>query len=244
MKNLLVTTLLMSGSCLFAQVEQSTQHATTTTTTTVTQTTVQAPAQPAPQHKGKSVRLQLYGTYAFDDKVDSYYSSTSYYNGKIKGGFEYGGGIEFMLNPAYGVELLYLRLDSKAPMEYYDGVVKNTTFDLASNYILLSGNRYLVINPKIEPYAGIQLGMAIFNLDNPDNGKEGTATKFAWGVRAGVNIWASDKVGIKLQAGLLSAVQSVGGGLYFGTGGGGAGVSGYSTFYQFNLGGGLVFRLK
>ena len=46
-----------------------------------------------------------------------------------------------------------------------------------------------------------------------------------------------------MQAGLLSAVQSVGGGVYFGTGGAGAGVSGYSTFYQWNLGGGLVFNL-
>jgi hypothetical protein len=43
---------------------------------------------------------------------------------------------------------------------------------------------------------------------------------------------------------LLSAVQAVGGGLYFGTGGAGAGVSGFSTFYQFSLGGGLVFKIK
>ena len=35
----------------------------------------------------------------------------------------------------------------------------------------------------------------------------------------------------------------MGGGLYFGTGGAGAGVSTYSSYYQFNLGGGLVFKL-
>ena len=86
--------------------------------------------------------------------------------------------------------------------------------------------------------------MGIFNVENPDNGKTGNATKFAWGIKAGVNIWLSDKIGLKLQGGLLSAVQSVGGGLYFGTGGAGAGVSGYSTFYQWTLGGGLIFDLN
>jgi hypothetical protein len=40
----------------------------------------------------------------------------------------------------------------------------------------------------------------------------------------------------------MSAVQSAGGGLYFGTGGGGAGVSTYSSMYQFGLGGGLAFQ--
>ncbi len=33
------------------------------------------------------------------------------------------------------------------------------------------------------------------------------------------------------------------GGFYFGTGGVGAGVSSYSTMYQFGVGGGLVFKL-
>jgi hypothetical protein len=43
---------------------------------------------------------------------------------------------------------------------------------------------------------------------------------------------------------LLSAVQSMGGGLYFGTGGAGAGLTGYSTFYQWTLGGGLIFDIN
>lgn len=50
--------------------------------------------------------------------------------------------------------------------------------------------------------------------------------------------------GIRLQAQLLSPVQAAGGGFYFGTGGSGIGVSTYSSIYQFNLGGSLVFRLK
>ncbi len=194
------------------------------------------------------LRLNAYTFYAFNDKVDSYYSNTSYFNGTIKGGFQWGGGLEYMMIPQQGIELSYLRLDSNAPMEYYDNssIVgkKQTDFDVATNYILIGSNRYFGMNPKVEPYAGLQAGMAILNVENPDNGDSGNSTKFAWGAKLGVNIWASEKVGIKIQTGLNSAVQSAGGGLYFGTGGAGAGVSTYSTFYQFYVGGGLTFNMS
>jgi hypothetical protein len=190
-----------------------------------------------------SIRLHVYGAYAFDDKVESYSSSTSYFEGKIKGGFEYGGGLEYMLRPAYGIEFTYLRFDTKAPMTWYDIGVQSAELDVATNYLMLGANRYMAINPKIEPYAGLQMGMSIYNIENPSTGNSGNATKFTWGLKAGLNIWVSEKIGIKLQGGLLSAVQAVGGGLYFGTGGAGAGVSGYSTFYQFTLGGGIIVNL-
>ena len=234
MKKLLTIILFLTGSCAFAQY---------TTPAGMQQTAPQQAQRPVRQKP--SIRLNGYATYAFDDNhVDSYYSTTSYFEGAIEGGFEYGGGLEVMLHEAYGLEFTYLRLDSKAPMEYYNNGVDFTEFDLATNYIMIGGNRYLQVNPKVEPYGGMMAGMAIFNVENPDNGKSTSSTKFAWGIKAGVNIWASEKVGIKMQASLLSAVQAVGGGVYFGTGGAGAGVSGFSTFYQFVLGGGLVFNLS
>lgn len=232
MKKLLTLILCTAGSCIMAQ--------------TVQQTQTVAPEAVSHQKPG-TLRLHAYTTYAFDDKVDSYYSTTNYFEGTIKGGFEYGGGLEFILRPAYGIELSYLRLDSKAPITFWDngiGGAKSTEFDLASNYLMIGGNRYLLVNPKVEPYFGLQAGMGIFHIENPENGESGSTTKFAWGIKAGLNIWLSDKIGLKMQAGLLSAVQSVGGGLYFGTGGAGAGVTGYSTFYQWNLGGGLIFDLN
>jgi hypothetical protein len=238
MKKLFTVIFFLTGSYVFAQYTTQGQPQ------GKQQTATQQRHNPASQ--GPSFRLNGYATYAFDDNsVDSYYSATSYFKGSIKGGFEYGGGLEVMLHQAYGLEFTYLRLDSKAPMEYYynNGVVY-TDFDLASNYIMVGGNRYMQMNPKVEPYGGMMLGMGIFNITNPDDpGNSASATKFAWGIKAGVNVWASEKVGIKLQASLLSAVQAVGGTVYFGTGGGGAGVSGFSSFYQFVLGGGLVFKL-
>jgi len=235
MKKLLVIVLIVTSSYAFSQVVV--QNAPPQRVVVVNQKSAFTPG----------LRLNAYTFYAFDDKVDSYYSSTDYFNGTIKGGFQWGGGLEYMMIPQQGIELSYLRLDTNAPMDYYDNNSisgkKHTDFDVATNYILLGSNRYFGMNPKVEPYGGIQAGMAIINAANPDNGKSGNSTKFAWGAKLGLNFWASDKVGIKMQTGLVSAVQGAGGGLYFGTGGVGAGVSTYSTFYQFYIGGGLTFNL-
>ena len=194
----------------------------------------------------QKINVNLYGAYVFDDKFDSYYSSSSYYEGKIKGGFQWGGGLEYMVRPEYGVELLYLRQSTHAPTTYASTIVTTgqTDFDLGLNYIMLGGARHVMSSSgKLEGVGGLMLGMVIADLKDPDSGRTANATKFAWGIRLGGIVWASEAVGIKLQAQLLSAVQSAGGGFYFGTGGAGAGVSSYSTIYQFSLGGGLVFKV-
>jgi len=191
----------------------------------------------------QGMKLNLYSSYVFDDKVDSYYDQNDYYNGTIKGGYQWGGGLEFMAHPNYGVELMYLRQNTTAPLNYYNNGVKNTTFDLGVNYIMLGGNRYLrKPGGRVEGFGGLMAGVNVMSVKNPDNGNKTTKTFFAWGFRGGANIWATERVGIKLQAQLLSAVQSVGGGFFFGTGGVGAGVTTQSSMYQFGLGGGLVFR--
>lgn len=201
----------------------------------------------------QNMRLNAYAAYAFDDAVDSYYSNTSYFNGKIKGGLIWGGGLEFMVHPEYGIELSYLRMDTKAPVTYYSNQppagVKSAEFDLAINYALIGGMRYARLNDAVEGFGGLQMGAAFVKATRPANALVGeasdNATKFAWGLRGGANIFPggkASKVGLKLQIGILSTVQSAGGGLYFGTGGAGAGISTYSSVLQFNMGGGLVFK--
>jgi len=192
----------------------------------------------------QNIRFNGYAAYVFDDNVDSYYDPYNYYNGKIKGGLQWGGSLEFLVHPTKGIELKYLRRDAIAPMEYYkDGAVKYKDFELAMNYILVGGTNYFQTGGKVEPYAGAALGMNIITLKNAEPGSDNTSTKFAWGLKIGTNIWASEKVGIKLQADLHSVTQSAGGSFYFGTGGSGAGIAAYSTVYQWGLGGGLTFKL-
>ncbi len=100
-----------------------------------------------------------------------------------------------------------------------------TTFDVAMNWIMLNGTNYIQVNETVEPFIGAGIGMGIYSIENPDNGNSQGGTKFSWAIRGGSNFWVSDNVAIRVQANLMSAVQSVGGGLYFGTGGAGAGIS-------------------
>lgn len=202
----------------------------------------------APSSRAQKMNLNVYGNYVFDDSYESYYDNYNYYNGKIKGGFQWGAGLEFFVKPMYSIELLYLRQDTKAPTYYRSASISGQenyiNFDMGINYIMLAGGRHMPsTNGKIDGYGGLMLGMAIVDINNPDNGYSDNATKFAWGARLGCNIWVTPKVGIKLQTQLTSVTQGAGGGFYFGTGGAGVGVSTYSSVYQFGLGGGLAFRL-
>lgn len=195
----------------------------------------------------QEVRLNTYAGYVFDDEVSTYYSSASYYEGKILGGLRWGAGLEYQLpGGTKAFELQYLRQDSSIPIEYIDpgfgGGLKNSEFDYTANWIMLNGTNYFPVSEVAEPFFGFGIGMAILDVANPDNGNSEGATKFAWALRGGSNFWFSEKVGIRIQASLMSAVQGAGGGIYFGTGGTGAGVSTYSTMYQFGFDGGLVFR--
>src|SRR5215813_2375485 len=80
--------------------------------------------------KSQNIHLNLYSAYVFPDKFDSYYDAYNYYNGQIQGGYQWGAGLEYLVNPAYGVELLYYREDTHAPTEYYDIVVKHSDLQL------------------------------------------------------------------------------------------------------------------
>jgi hypothetical protein len=193
------------------------------------------------QHKPE-VRLNVYAGYVFDDHVESYYSNTSYYNGTVKGALKWGGGLEYMVHPAVGIELSYLLESTTAPTTYYETSEKSRDFDIDISYLMLGGIRYFPMNTSVESYFGFDLGAGFVNVSNPTTGTKSSSTKFAWEIKGGANIWTSEKVGIKLQANLVSLAQAAGGGIYFGTGGVSPGLSAYSSILQFSLGGGLVFR--
>ncbi|WP_276483930.1 outer membrane protein [Paraflavitalea pollutisoli] len=193
------------------------------------------------QTKTAKYRINAYAGYVFDDGVDSYYDAFNYYDGTIKGGFQWGLGAEYLVHPYYGIELSYYRQDTDAPMTYYQNGIKNTNFDLGISWILLGVNRYFKLDaPMITPYIGGGVGVAIVDIENPNTNYSDNATKFAWNFRGGTNINLSSRVAFKVQAQLMSAVQGAGGGLYFGTGGVGAGLSTYSTVLQFGFHGGLA----
>lgn len=194
------------------------------------------------QTEAQEIRLNAYSGYSFADRVNTYYSTSDYYEGRIEGSYRWGVGVEYLLQKRYGLELNYLRQDTKAPIRYYRTSDTQSNFKLGIDWITLAGAHYFKVNETVEPYGGLMGGVAIFNVYNPDSQSSRSVTRFGWGLRMGTNIFISESLGIKLQADLLSAAQAVGGGVYFGTGGAGTAVSTYSSMLQFNLGGGLFYR--
>ncbi len=192
-------------------------------------------------------RLNAYGGYGFDDDVEYVTDNGKYFNGTLKGTGFYGGGFEYVLQNNYGIELLYMREDTDVPINYSYGAndsARSTSPGVGINFIMLAGNGYTKIpNSPIEPFGSVMIGLAIFNNKNPLPGAETSATNFGYGFRAGLNIWASNTVGIKVMGQLMSAAQAFGGGFYLGTGGVSAGVNPESSMLQFGVGGGLTFKL-
>src|SRR4030095_16730332 len=99
-----------------------------------------------PAMSQKTTRLNGYAVYVFDDQFDSYYSNSDYYNGKFKGGLQWGVGIEFLPTPMNGIELIYLNQQTTAPTNYWaPGQIteKHTNFDVGFNWAMLAFNRYM-----------------------------------------------------------------------------------------------------
>jgi len=180
-----------------------------------------------------TVTLLTFGGYTFQDQVDF---EGGY--GEIGDGFQWGGGFEVGMSDYNAVELIYQRMD---PSTFVQGPLDRRYGEIGINYIMLGGTRYAPLNEKIAGFATLDAGVGFLS---PKDTQYDGVTKFAWGLRLGVRIMASEKVSVRLHGQLMSPVQGAGGGFYLGTGGAGVGVSTYSTIYQFNLGGSLNFRLK
>ena len=185
-----------------------------------------------------TITLMTFESYTFADKFE-----TEYGTGKIQDGFQWGAGLEFGLAETAAVELIYQNLKTDA---YYDAYSLSGNNRLSGtvgiNYAMLGGTKYAPFSDKVAGFGSLDMGVGWFNPSSELDAE--SVTKFAWGGRLGVRFMASEKVSLRIHAQLLSPVQWAGGGVYFGTGGAGAGVSTGSTIYQFNLGGSLNFRLK
>src|SRR4030095_3535108 len=192
----------------------------------------------------KGARINVYSAYVFDDGFEVVNDANTFYTGTVKGGYQCGAGLEYLFNPRGSAEILYLHKGTTVPATFKFGSNTQTrteTFDLKHDFIMLSGDGHFA-KGKAEGYAGLMGGILISNLEAPSLGQSSRNTNFAWGGRLGTNVWISSKLGIKLQAMILSASRATGGNYYW-SWYGPIYLSTYSTLWQFSLGGGLTFKL-
>lgn len=189
------------------------------------------------------LRVNLYGAYVFDDGFDVFGDANNYYNGKVKGGFQWGGGLQYAFSPNSSAELLYINHSTNVPTTFKFGNnnARKEDFNLNLNYIMLSGDG-LFQKGKAEGYAGLMAGVLISNVEAPSVGKSSSNTYFAWGGRLGTTIWTSSKFGIKLQTQILSSSKATGGDYYW-SWYGPIYLTTYSTLWQFSLGGGIALKM-
>lgn len=183
--------------------------------------------------QAQELKLNVYSAYTFNDHLRTYDA-----DGTIIGGWQYGGGVEMRFGPLMGAELLYQRMDSRFPYYYYPDHSQGT-LDFGLNYIMLATNKYLPLG-RLEPFGGLLVGMAVVDIKNFHSGD---IVKFAWGCRLGTDITLSPALALRIQGQFTSVVQSLGGGLNFGLGGVSPSINTYSSMFQFNLGGGLVYTI-
>ncbi|TMI96432.1 MAG: hypothetical protein E6H08_04570 [Bacteroidetes bacterium] len=194
---------------------------------------------------GQHARLNFYAAYTFDDGFDVVNDANTYYNGTVKAGVQWGGGLEYMFSHQSSAELLYLHRSTTVPANFKFGgntQTRKETFDLKHDFIMLSGDGHFGSGGKAEGYAGVMAGVLLSHLEAPSLGKSSSNTNFAWGGRVGTNVWFSPKMGLKLQAMILSASRATGGDYYW-SWYGPIYLTTYSTLWQFSLGGGLTFKL-
>ena len=191
------------------------------------------------------LRLNGYAAYTFDDGFDVYSDANSYYYGTLKGGSQFGLGLQYAFNPYSAAEILWVHRSATAPATFKFGVGNNErkeTFEVKHDYIMLSGDGLYSKSAKFEGNAGFMAGVLISSVDAPSVNKSGNKTNFAWGGRLGGTVWATPKLGVKLQAMLLSSSTATGGDTYWGYWGP-VYLTTYTTLWQFSLGGGLALKL-
>lgn len=187
----------------------------------------------------QSITLLTFESYTFADKF-----LTEYGDGKFGDGFQWGAGLEFEIQPGSAIELIYQRMDADVSYDGYDsGSYERYNGTVGLNYIMLGVTGYRPVNDKVSGFGSFDMGVG-FTSNVEETLYSNNVTKFALGGRLGVRIAPSDKISVRLHAQLMSPVQWFGGGFYFGTGGGGAGVSTGTTIFQFNLGGSVNYRIK
>ena len=167
----------------------------------------------------------------------------NFYEGefKVTNGADYGLSLIVPVKSIVDIEINYTRMQSVGEFNAYAGHpgYSDTITDMSTNYFQLGTLKYLPLNnPKVRPFGSFSVGATWFHFNQNYN-----TTLFSAVLGLGVKVMFSDHVGIMLRGRLMLPMFFGGAGFYFGTGGGGFTLNGYSSIVQGDFNGGLVIKL-
>src|SRR5688572_4165499 len=87
------------------------------------------------------LRLNFYSAYVFNDGFDVARDANNYFNGTVKGGYQWGAGIQYVFSSMSSAEILYIKQSTHSPTTFKFGTNNEMSeeLDVNLNYIMLSG---------------------------------------------------------------------------------------------------------
>jgi hypothetical protein len=162
---------------------------------------------------------------------------------RINDAGNYGGKLSVGLSSTTHVELSYMRSDTEGRYYPFMGT-PSELISFSSNYIQVGGLQEANFG-KIRPYGTVALGLVIWD---PKTSLLNTKAQFSATAGAGLKIWLTDMLGIRLQGSMMMPMvfNGFGFGCGIGTGGSGCGTNVYTriTPFQGEFSGGLILRIS
>jgi len=187
------------------------------------------------------VDIMPYGGYQFAANVDVWYLNSS---GKlrIKPAGNYGLGIDVVL-PFEDISISASFSNAQTYITFQESFqAEERLFDASQQYWMFGASKEIDMD-RLRPFGGLILGWTTLNPDDPDHPERSNVTKFTVGLRGGLKLFITDRIGLFARARLLLPVQWGGAGIWFGGGGSGVSLSTGTSIVSGDVGGGLIISV-
>ena len=162
---------------------------------------------------------------------------------KINDAVNYGGKIAVGLSSSTFAEISYMRSDTEGRFYPFIGTPSEMV-PFSSNYIHVGGLQEVQFGP-VSPFATLGLGLAVWS---PKTSQLNSKTQFSITFGAGLKIWLTDFLGIRLQGSMLMPMiyNGFGFGCGISSGGSSCGSSLYTriTPFQGEFSGGIILKFS
>jgi len=166
---------------------------------------------------------------------------------RLASGQSYFFGLGLPVRPGTRVTLSYTRQNSAINLDDINGLQELT--GMSVDYWQIGGIQEMP-QGNVVPFGGLTLGATHFSPDQDtveidgDDVNVQSATKFSFAMNLGTKVFLGEtqRIALRGQLRLFSTLYNTGGGLWFGSGGGGVTVTG-NAIWTWEIAGGVTIRL-